>query len=66
MEANHRPGVQQTEIPIVIEMVQVIIMIAHLHIHMEIDRMHARPDEELHHLLGIEEVGILQEGMKDP
>jgi len=45
-------------------MVQVIMLTAHLHILMEIEWVHARLDEELPHLPGIEEVGILLEGMK--
>lgn len=47
-----------------IEMAQVIILTAHLHILTQTEWVRARLDEELPHLLGIEEVGILLEGMK--
>jgi hypothetical protein len=46
------------------EMGQVILRTAHLHILMQTERVLARLDEVLPHLLGIEEVGILLEGMK--
>lgn len=47
-----------------IEMVEIIMLTAHLLILTEIEGVLARPDVELPHLLGIEEVGTRLEGMK--
>ena len=58
-ELNHWQGAQPIGITIVIEMVQVIILTAHLHILMEIEWVLASLGEGLPHLLGSEEVGIL-------
>jgi hypothetical protein len=63
-ELNRWLGAQWIGMPIVIEMVRVIILTAHLHILMQIEWVPARLVEELPHLLGIEEVGILLEEMK--
>jgi len=46
------------------EMGQVILRTAHLHILMQTERVLARLDEELPHLLGTGEVGTLREGTK--